>query len=125
MRFRPGDREMSYDLSQVEADFARARDLGKVRLGEEHLFLPRFSGTLFYPYGQIVHAWLRQEEVNARLCCGTANFDQFYLMLELADGSLQRGQVLDKAAGKEALALLAARRPAISIGYYPQAPDRP
>lgn len=90
-----------------------------MRLGESCLFFPKFSGTTYLPYSQIVNAYLRQEEVNANLCCGRANFDQFFLMVRGTDGQLRRGQVLSKEKGKEALALLAAANPAIEIGYHP------
>ena len=56
---------------------ARLCEEGRVRLGESCLFFPKFSGTTYLPYSQIVNAYLRQEEVNANLCCGRANFDQW------------------------------------------------
>lgn len=106
---------------ELEEDFRRARDLGKVRLGERCLYFTRLSGTVCLPYGEVVWAYLRQEEVNAKLCCGQANFDQFYLMVQGSDGKLRRGQVLTKQAGGQALEHIAARCPEAKIGYYKNA----
>lgn len=118
MKFKPEFPDLEYSLSLVKADFDQARSVGKVHLGGNYLFLLKFSGASFLPYGRIIHAWLRQEQVNARLCCGTANFDQFYLMLDCGDGTVRRGQVLNKDVGKDCLAHISARNPEAKIGYH-------
>ena len=101
----------------LQRDFAQAWCAGKVYLGARCLYLKRFSGTGYLPYYQILQAWLRQEEVNARMCCATANFDQFYLVMVCADGQERRGQVLSKAAGQRCLDHIAAQKPDVRIGY--------
>ena len=111
MKFKPELSTAVLERQLLDREFSAAWEAGRVRLGESCLFFPKFSGTTYLPYSQIVNAYLRQEEVNANLCCGRANFDQFFLMV--------RGQVLSKEKGKEALALLAAANPAIEIGYHP------
>ena len=77
---------------QLREDFARARNLGRVRLGEHCVYVQKFSGARCLPYGQIRRAWVRQEEVNANLCCGRANFDQFYLCLLYTSGGSARSE---------------------------------
>ncbi len=119
MKFKPELSTAVLERQLLDRDFSAAWEAGRVRLGESCLFFPKFSGTTYLPYSQIVNAYLRQEEVNANLCCGRANFDQFFLMVRGTDGQLRRGQVLSKEKGKEALALLAAANPAIEIGYHP------
>ena len=106
-------------LSQeaLKQDFQQARDLGKVRLGQSGCYFTRFSGNLCLPYDHIARAWLRQEEVNANLCCGRANFDQFFLMVRDRSGTVHKGEVLSKELGKEALALISERDPEVEIGY--------
>jgi len=81
------------------------------------MFFSRFAGGSFMPYSQAEHAYLRQEEVTAKMCCGRANFDQFYLMLKGSDGVLRKHQVKDMAAGKYALDYIAAKNPNCVIGY--------
>ena len=100
----------------LEIDYRSACDLGKVRLGERWLFFPKFSGTAYLPYDQVARVWLRQEEVNARLCCGTANFDQFFLMIEGTDGQLRRAEVENKDRGKEGLVRIPQINPAVQVG---------
>lgn len=106
---------------ELRADFHQARSLGQVRLGERFVHIRKFSGTRSLPYHQISRAWVRQEEVNANLCCGRANFDQFYLMIQEKDGLLLRGQVPHKQAGLDCLARIRAEVPGVLIGL----PGRP
>ena len=122
MKFKPEISGAVLPAGTLEQDYAQARNMGKVHLGEECLFLRRFSGTSYLPYGQISRAWLRQEEVKARMCCATANFDQFFLVMACADGQERRVQVEDKASGQACLDHIAAKNPEVKIGYVkPQA----
>lgn len=102
---------------ELERDYAQARNMGKIQLGERCLYFRKFSGVSYLTYDQISRAWLRQEEVKARMCCATANFDQFYVVMACADGQERRGQVLDKAAGQSCLDHIAAQNPSVRIGY--------
>ena len=81
------------------------------------IYFRKFSGVTYLPYSLIRRAWLRQEEVKARLCCGTANFDQFYVVLDCSDGQERRRHVTDKAAGQSCLDHIAACNPEVRIGY--------
>lgn len=116
MKYKP-EFPVSYTDEQLEEDLRTARNVGKVRLGELVLFFSRFGGSTFMPYDQVQHAYLRQEEVTAKMCCGRVNFDQFYLMLKGSDGNLRKHQVKDKAAGKYALEYISAKNPSCIIGY--------
>ncbi len=116
MKYKP---EFPVTLSEpeLEAELRQARNAGKVKLGDQVLFFSRLAGGSYMPYAEVVHAYLRQEEVNAKLCCGRANFDQFYLMLLGSDGVLRKHQVSDLASGKLALEHIAQRNPNCLIGY--------
>ena len=114
MKFKPVFLPLSD--AELEDDWTRARNIGKVRLGERCLFLTKFSGTHYLPYSRITRVWLRQEEVSAKMCCGRANFDQFYLMVQTGDGQTFKAQVLDKEPGKAALAHISARNPEVQVG---------
>lgn len=104
-------------VPELERDYRASRDLGKVRLGARCLYFPKLSGVSCLPYGEIARAYLRQEEVNAKLCCGRASFDQFFLMVQGRDGTMYRGQVLNKDVGKQALAHISQADPQAEIGY--------
>lgn len=120
MKFKPVLPDCQLSAALLEQDLAQARDVGKVRLGERCVYFTRFSSAAYLPYERVARAWLRQEQVNARLCCGTANFDQFFLMVDAGGGTPLRGQVLGKGPGKDCLAHIAARNPAAQIGYRPE-----
>ena len=116
MKYKP-EFLVLYTDAELESDLRGAQNLGKVRLGELVLFFSRFSGGTFMPYSQVEHAYLRQEEVNAKLCCGRANFDQFYLMTQGSDGKIRKAQVQSLKAGKDALNIISAANPNAEIGY--------
>ena len=116
MKYKP-EFPVTLTEQELERDLSQATKVGKVRLGERVLFFSRFAGGSYMPYSEVVHAYLRQEEVNAKLCCGRANFDQFYLMLMGSDGALRKHQVTDKEKGKQALEHIARRNPDCLIGY--------
>ena len=116
MKYKP-EFPVSFSDEQLQADLLAAQKVGKVRLGELGLFISRFSGGTFIPYSEVKHAYLRQEEVNAKLCCGRANFDQFFLMLMGSDGKLRKHQVDDMAKGKLVLEYIARINPDCQIGY--------
>ena len=111
----------SLPREQLCADFRQARSLGRVRLGEHCVYFQKFSGTFALPYDRILRAWVRQEEVRANLCCGRANFDQFYLMVQEEGCAVHRGQVLSKEAGRACLDRIRAKNPGTLIAP----PDRP
>ena len=51
------------------------------------------------------------------MCCATANFDQFYVVMSCGGGHEVRWQVEDKAAGQRVLDHISAQNPAVEIGY--------
>ena len=116
MKYKP---EFSFTLTSEEltAEAESARAVGKVKLGEQVVLFSRFAGGSYMPYSEMVNAYVRQEEVNAKLCCGRANFDQFFLMILGSDGTLRKHQVPDMAAAKLALEHIAQKNPNCVIGY--------
>ena len=117
MKFKPEIPDSPLSAALPDQDYAQAQNMGKVHLGEQYLYLRRFSGTSYLSYSQILRAWLRQEEVKARMCCATANFDQFFVVMACADGRERRGQVIDKETGQRCLDRIAAKNPDVKIGY--------
>ena len=117
MKFKPEISGTILSPGVLEQDYAQAQNMGRVHLGDSCLFFRKFSGASYLPYSHILRAWLRQEEVRARMCCATANFDQFYLVLACADGQERQGQVEGKADGQRCLDHIAAKNPEVKIGY--------
>lgn len=100
----------------LETGYRQAEDFGRVKAGPDCLFFPAFSGVEYLVYSEVRGGWLRQEEVVARLCCGRANFDQFYLMAEGTDGRVHKGRVTDLAAGRRLLECLGQHAPQLCLG---------
>ena len=122
MKFKPEIPGALLPVEELEQDCAQAQVFDKVRLGERCIYFSKLSGTFYLPYDRISRIWLRQEEVKARLCCGTANFDQFYLVMACTDGREHRWHVEDKAAGQSCMDHITARNPEVETGYVkPQA----
>lgn len=117
MKFKPEIPGAALPTQALAQDYAQARNMGKVHLGEQCLYLRKFSGVSCLPYSQITRAWLRQEEVKAKLCCGTANFDQFFLVMACADGRERRWHIPGKAEGQQCLDHITAKNPDVKIGY--------
>ncbi len=117
MKFKPEIPGAELPADALSRDYAQAKSAGKLQLGESCLFFRKFSGVSYLPYSRIIRAWLRQEEVKARMCCCTANFDQFFVVLSCADGRERRGQVADKSAGRAALDHITSKNPEVKIGY--------
>ena len=122
MKFKPEISGTILSPGVLEQDYAQARNMGRVHLGDSCLFFRKFSGATYLPYSHILRAWLRQEEVKARMCCATANFDQFHLVMACADGQERRGQVIDKASGQACLDHISAKNPSVKIGYVKSQP---
>lgn len=117
MKFKPEIPGAELPADALSRDYAQAKSAGKLQLGESCLFFRKFSGVSYLPYSRIIRAWLRQEEVKAKLCCGTANFDQFFLVMACADGRERRWHIPGKAEGQQCLDHITAKNPDVKIGY--------
>ena len=117
MKFKPALPDAALPPEALEQDYAQARALDKLQLGAQCIYLRKLSGTVYLPCSRIVRAWLRQEEVKAKMCCGTANFDQFYLVMACGDGREHRWHIPDKAAGQTCLDHITAQNPEVKTGY--------
>jgi len=116
MRFHPLSPTV-LPADRLTADLSAACAVGKVRLGQEQIYYVKFSGTAYLPYGEIVRAYLRQEEVTAKMCCGRANFDRFFVMAEGQDGTLHKLEVPTRQAADQVLSHIASHNPNTEIGY--------
>ena len=89
----------------------------KVVLQEKELEYKKGFKWYKLSYPEISKAYLRIEEVNGRLCCGVANFDLYYLMLQTKEGELLKLEVPSKELAKEMLEELEVKNPAMEVGY--------
>ncbi|MGN1181234.1 MAG: hypothetical protein ACI4SD_08460 [Suilimivivens sp.] len=89
----------------------------KVRLNEQNMEYKKGFKWVELPYREITKAYLRIEEVNGTLCCGRANFDMYFLMLQLSTGELLKLECTSKESVKEMLEVLKQKNDKIEIGY--------
>ena len=77
-------------------------------------------------YSDIAHAYLRVEEVSAKMCCGRANFDMIFLVLVLKGGDQPfKIQITKLDKGKEMLQIIQEKNPDVKIGLYKNREEQP
>lgn len=109
--------ECKLDKKVLEADFAAGTQSGRGMAGEHCFYYQRMFHQCYIPYDQIVWAFHRVEEVNGKLCCGTATFQLHKLIVVTKDKqelSLDLGEKPEVEAG---LAAITAHNPSVDTGY--------
>lgn len=123
MKFRPEAGALPLPQEDYRADFARARELGRVRLGALALYYPRLTWTGVLPLDQVERAYLRIEDIPVGMGCRRVPMGQHYLMAVLPGGESRKAAVNSRGEGDWALERLAQLSPRIQIGYVPPAPQ--
>lgn len=103
--------------SAVAADYEGAQRFDKAFIGALGVFYRDGFKTKYVPYSALERAFIRVQEVNGRMCCGSATFHYFRLVLVV--GGKEWGDVIseDEKAMDDALAAIAQRSPATAIGF--------
>ena len=119
MKFKP---ESAAGLPQtdLELQYQKAVDLGKIRAGADCLFYPKFSYVGCLPYEDVAQVYLRKEQVIARLCCGTADLSPVFVMVVGKDGQVYKTEIRDQDSGKAFLEYVSMAAPHVKIGYHRQ-----
>lgn len=101
----------------VNADFESAQTFDKVFVGRLGIYYRDGFKTKYVPYASLERAFIRVQEVNGRMCCASATFHYFRLILVVDEK--EWGNILseDEKAMDDALAAIAARSPATAIGF--------
>lgn len=89
----------------------------KIKLYEQDMEYKKGLKWLPLSYEDIENAYLRIEEVNARFCCGRADFDMSFLMLRLKNGVLLKLESFSAESVKKVLEVLKQKNDKIEIGY--------
>ena len=63
MKFKPEAGDFPLDQDSCKADYTRARELGRVRLGPRALYFSHLTWTGVLPLDQVERAYLRIEDV--------------------------------------------------------------
>ena len=70
----------------LDADFAAAQTVGKVKKGENALFFKTGFKWYAVPYKSVQRIFRRMDMVYGKLCCGGRTYDVQMLVLILSDG---------------------------------------
>lgn len=122
MKFRPEAGDFPLEQDSCKADYAQARELGRVRLGQRALYFSHLTWTGVLPLDQVERAYLRIEDVPVGMGCRRVPMGQHYLMAVLRNGETRKAAVNSRQEGDWALEQIQRQAPEIKIGYVPPAP---
>lgn len=100
----------------VAADFEAAQKYDKLKVGKLGVYYKDGFKTRYFAYDQLERAFIRVQDVNARMCCGQASFS--YARMVLVSGGKEYADVMteNEKALDEALAAIAQAAPGLPIG---------
>jgi hypothetical protein len=105
------------DPESLNSEYRTAREIGKVRLGELHLFLRAGMKTYYIPYREVRRCFRRVQLISARMCCGRGNFEVENLVVcGENDEELMQVQLPGAKAAKILMEELQARIPEAEFG---------
>ena len=116
MRFYP----LTDDHTEADAlavEYAAARAIGKIRMGELRLYFKAGLRTYYIPYHDVTRCFRRILEVPAKLCCGKGDFEIENLVIcGEGDRELAQIQLPGKKAAVVVMDELKARIPEAQFG---------
>ena len=89
----------------------------KVHITDQTVEYKKGFKWLSLPCTEIIQAYMRIEEVNGKVCCGTANFDMHFLMLKTHSEELIKIPTSSRILTERMLESLRIISPHIEIGY--------
>ena len=105
----------------LTADHAAAEKFDRVRVGALGVYFREGLKTRFVPYSYMERAFIRIQEVNARVCCGSTCFFAYYRLVLVHDGRSTPTYRPKAKAMDGALARMQELSPGLAVGYPAQA----
>lgn len=115
MKFYPLTVEAE-NQNALAAEYKAAREIGKVRLGELHLFCRAGLKTYFIPYRDVRRCFRRVQLVAAKMCCGRGDLEVENLVVCGEEGELIQVQLPGTKAAKILMTELRDRIPEAEFG---------
>ena len=116
MRFYPLTDDNT-DAAALAVEYAAARAIGKIRLGELRLYFKAGLKTYYIAYHDVRRLFRRVLEVPAKLCCGKGDFEIENLVIcGEGDRELAQIQLPGKKAAKVLMDELKERIPEAEFG---------
>lgn len=107
--------------AEISADFEAAKTFDKVKVGKRGVYFRDGLRTRFIAYDRTERVFIRIQEVNGKLCCGSTTFAYFRLVF-VVDGREYIDVISEKEdAMRAALEEIRACAPDVAIGYVPPA----
>jgi hypothetical protein len=101
----------------LEKEWKEAKRFGRVAMGETVLFYPSVFKAGYLPYSDIVWAYMRQEDCEAKMCCGRTTIESFFLMAVTSEGKLKKAAAERKENVKQLLEVIQQKNPQVETGY--------
>ena len=103
MRFYPLLETGKEEAGRLDGEYRDAREIGKVRMGELHLFFKAGLKTYFIAYHDVRRLFRRVEAVPFRMCCGRGTLEVENLVV-CGEGDRELAQI--QLPGKKAAQIL-------------------
>ena len=104
------------DTSALQEEYKQAREIGKLRLGRQHLYFRTGLKSYYLPYQDITRYFRRVMQVPAKLCCGKGDFEIENLVICGERGELAQIQLPGVKAAKAVMECLAELAPNAAVG---------
>ena len=104
------------DASALQEEYKCAREIGKLRLGQQHLYVRSGLKCYYLPYSDIRRYFRRVMRVPAKMCCGKGDFEIENLVICGDGGELAQIQLPGVKAAKAVMESLAELAPNAAVG---------
>lgn len=104
------------DISALQEECKQAREIGKLRLGQRHLYFRSGLKSYYIPYSDIQRYFRRVMRVPAKMCCGKGDFEIENLVICGEKGELAQIQLPGQKAARIVMECLAELAPNAAVG---------
>lgn len=115
MKFEPLA-SVSADRAALTSEYKAAREIGRLRLGELHLFVRTGLTVHYIPYRDVRRVFRRVQLIPAKMCCGSGSFELENLVVCGEAGELCQAQLPGARAAVAAMEELKRRIPEAAFG---------
>ena len=112
------------NAAEIAAEYKEAKKFGKVRVGKEHVFFSGLFTTEYAEADDIKWIYKRQEDSQTSVCCGQATFETYFLMAQLADGTVKKHRVETVEELKGAMEAITSLNASVDVGFTPQLKEK-
>ena len=112
------------NTAEIAAEYKEAKKFGKVRVGKEHVFFSGLFTTEYAAADDIKWIYKRQEDSQTSVCCGQATFETYFLMAQLADGTVKKHRVEKAEELKDAMDAIVALNDSADVGFTPELKEK-